>query len=212
MFCVTQWSGCITYCCSGLVFLSNDGCFVSLWRRVFWWFWCNKSGIIWSWLAKHCWLTCKSHMCVYRWVNVQYSGLNRRLTVETSAFFCFLESSLADVRLDGGHIIIFNLSLRLSVTVTMVTIKPCTAAPSPVSSRKPVTGKPMVVWHSCAAADRSPLIPSPRLENSSFQSRGRSDGRTWLEWQMVILQRFTVQWCLDSPVIQWRHGSHSLPW
>lgn len=65
MFRVTQWSGCITYCCSGFgFFLSNDGCFVSLWRRGFWWFWCNNSGIIWSWLAKHCWLTCKSQMCV----------------------------------------------------------------------------------------------------------------------------------------------------
>lgn len=65
MFWVTQWSGCITYCCSGFgIFLANDGCFVSLWRRGFWWFWCNNSGIIWSWLAKHCWLTCKSQMCV----------------------------------------------------------------------------------------------------------------------------------------------------
>lgn len=160
-------------------FLANDGCFVSLWRRGFWWFWCNNSGIIWSWLAKHCWLTCKSQMCVSVCTGEWMYSIQAWIDVSPwkhPPFFCFLESSLADVRLDGSHIIIFHLSLRLSVTVTMVTIKPCTTAPSPVSSRKAVTPIRKWLFSESWALRREDLAGMTDGDSSAFYS-------TVVSWQ-----------------------------
>lgn len=160
-------------------FLANDGCFVSLWRRGFWWFWCNNSEIICSWLAKHCWLTCKSQMCVSVCTGEWMYSIQAWIDVSPwkhPPFFCFLESSLADVRLDGSHIIIFHLSLRLSVTVTMVTIKPCTTAPSPVSSRKAVTPIRKWLFSESRALRREDLAGMTDGDSSAFYS-------TVVSWQ-----------------------------